>query len=348
MGEIITSSWQSPSNIALVKYWGKSGNQIPSNPSLSMTLKNSFSQTTVKAVPIKTSQKSSFNFSFHSQPNETFKNRISVFLRNIEKQIPFILNYDLIIESKNNFPHSSGIASSAAFMSSLALCICKIESIIENSSISKNEFYQKASRIARLGSGSASRSIYGGYVSWGISGNVKNSSNEFATPVNDNIHICFKNYCDSILLISSKKKKISSSDGHRLMNSNPYSNVRYPQAGENHARLLEYLHDGDIEGFGQLIEHEAMSLHAMILLSQPWQLLVEPNTILVLNKIREFRENTKLPVYFTLDAGPNVHLLYGNEIKDKVHNFIQSELIKLCENHQWINDSVGDGPIEII
>jgi diphosphomevalonate decarboxylase len=348
MNDTFTSTWQSPSNIAIVKYWGKSGNQIPSNPSLSMTLKNSFSKTIVTAIPHNNSTNPVFEFNFHNQPNEMFKNRIAVFLRNIEKQLPFILKYNLKIDSKNNFPHSSGIASSAAFMSSLALCLCKIENQINGIQFLSNEFFRKASLIARLGSGSASRSVYGGYVSWGISGNIKNSSNEYATPINDFIHSNFSNYCDSILIISSIRKKISSSDGHRLMNSNPYSNVRYPQANENHAKLIEYLKEGDYQNFGLLVEHEALSLHAMMMISQPWQILFEPNTILVLSKIREFRESSKLPVYFTLDAGPNIHLLYSNQIKDKVQSFIQTELLQFCENHQWIDDYIGNGPVEIL
>ena len=240
MDNSLTSTWQSPSNIALIKYWGKTGNQIPGNPSLSMTLSQSHSETNVRAIPIAEHETPSVQFAFHGKQNEEFARRINIFLRHINEYLKFLSSHNLVIESKNTFPHSSGIASSAAFMSSFALCLCTIENNIYRNLSNGKEFFQKASFIARLGSGSATRSIYGGYVSWGISGNVKHSSNEFATPLNPSVHETFKEYCDSILIISSQKKKISSSDGHRLMNSNPYSNTRYPLASENFNNLLVY------------------------------------------------------------------------------------------------------------
>ena len=345
--ETFTSTWQSPSNIALIKYWGKTGNQIPSNPSLSMTLNKSYSETTLNAIPTINNEKPSVQFTFQGKQNEEFARRINIFLRHIDKYLKFINNHNLIIESKNTFPHSSGIASSAAFMSSLSLCLCTIENKIHKSVGNVDEFFRVASFISRLGSGSATRSIYGGYVSWGVSGNVKHSSNEFATPLNDIIHDVFKDYCDSILIISSKKKKISSSDGHRLMNSNPYSNTRYPQASENFTNLLELLKAGDEEEFGKIVEHEAMSLHALMMLSSPWVLLFEQNTIAILNKIRDFRTSTGIKLYFTIDAGPNVHLIYNGKIKDKVLDFIDSELKGYCESQLVINDFIGNGPKQI-
>jgi diphosphomevalonate decarboxylase len=128
------------------------------------------------------------------------------------------------------------------------------------------------------------------------------------------------------------------------MNDNPYSNTRYPQASENFNTLLACLKEGDEEQFGKIVEHEALGLHALMMLSSPWVLLLEPNTIAILYKIREFRTSTGLQLYFTIDAGPNVHLIYSGKIKKQVHEFIQSELINYCEKHQVINDCIGNGP----
>ena len=111
------------------------------------------------------------------------------------------------IESENTFPHSSGIASSASSMSSLALCLMDFEKK-SNPKISKSFFLKKASFLARLGSGSACRSIQGPVVSWGQSEFYKNSSQLFGTPLKK-IDKVFKSYQDSILIIDKQEKKVS-------------------------------------------------------------------------------------------------------------------------------------------
>jgi len=93
--------------------------------------------------------------------------KISEFFISITSIFPFLLQLNFKIYSKNTFPHSAGIASSASGMSAIALCLCDIENQYFNSFATKEEFYKKASFVARLGSGSACRSIYGGIVTWG-------------------------------------------------------------------------------------------------------------------------------------------------------------------------------------
>ncbi len=120
--------WRSPSNIALVKYWGKLPNQIPLNPSLSMTLANSYSETKIEYS--KKSQSDcliTFEFRFEGKENGGFQNRIFNYLKSLIPQLPFLTEYFFSITSSNSFPHSAGIASSASAMSSLALCLTSIE-----------------------------------------------------------------------------------------------------------------------------------------------------------------------------------------------------------------------------
>jgi len=90
-----------------------------------------------------------------------------------------------------------------------------------------------------------------------------------------------------------------------------------------------------------------MSLHALMMMSHPSFILLKPNTLNIIERIKSYRNETKLPVYFTLDAGPNIHLLYPQSIKNEVENWIDSELKQFCENGLYIKDDVGDGPKKI-
>jgi len=165
-GEWQQVGWRSPSNIALIKYWGKAGWQIPMNPSLSFTLSNAYTETVLlfKKKKVK-NKKIEFLYLFEGNENYEFSDHIKKYLNNILSEFPFLADYYFRFESKNSFPHSAGIASSASSMSALALCLCSIELQI-NKTVDSLGFYQKASHTARMGSGSASRSVYGGFNAW--------------------------------------------------------------------------------------------------------------------------------------------------------------------------------------
>ena len=120
--------WKSPSNIALVKYWGKKDNQIPQNPSISFTLSKSYTTTSVEFKPKKNNENNLF-FDFQDVKNHPFGNNIKLFISSIDKYFKFLKNHDIYIKSQNNFPHSSGIASSASSMSCLSSCLVDIESL---------------------------------------------------------------------------------------------------------------------------------------------------------------------------------------------------------------------------
>jgi diphosphomevalonate decarboxylase len=147
--------------------------------------------------------------------------------------------------------------------------------------------------------------------------------------------------------VSSKAKSVSSSIGHRLMKTNPYASVRYKVANANLNELLHVLRSGNEDGFARITENEALNLHAMFLTSSPGYMLFLPGTLEIINKIREFRANTGLFLCFTLDAGPNVHILYPKSIQSIVHEFIKTELLEYCENSAWIDDELGNGPVQL-
>mgnify|MGYP000125365901 CR=1 FL=1 len=335
------SSYESPSNIALVKYWGKYGEQYPKNPSISFTLSNCKSVTKIKYRPKKDNEINNFLFLFDGFLMPSFNEKIKQFINRISIYIPAIKYHFFEIESYNTFPHSSGIASSASAMSSLALCFMEIEKKI-NLKISKSYFTKKASFLARLGSGSATRSIEGPVVCWGESEAFNDSSILYGTTFR-NIAPIFNSYQDTILIIDKNEKKVSSTLGHHLMESNPYAENRFIQARKNMSKIKDVLIKGDLDNFIKIIELEALSLHAMMMTSSPSFILMHPNTLSVINEIYEFRKQTSIPICFTLDAGANIHLLYPVQFFEKTQNFINNKLLKYCFSKQYINDHVGIG-----
>jgi diphosphomevalonate decarboxylase len=338
-------TWRCPSNIALIKYWGKHGLQLPMNPSLSISLSNSYTETSIaySRSDIE-SKKISFEFFFEGKRKPAFENKIEKFFQLVNSYLPALIGFHFKIYSKNSFPHSSGIASSASSMGALALCLCSVEQELGAEVTGFGSFLEKASFLARLGSGSACRSIYGEYVFWGANTSIVGSSDEFAHPVPFKVHDNFVDICNAVLLVSSKTKKVSSSIGHELMHTNAYAHVRYEQAHKHFSELCNALKMGDESAFIQIVESEAFELHAMFMTSSPGFLLMEPDTIQILNKIRNFREMSGIMLCFTIDAGANVHLLYSGKNRAQVLKFIEGSLLEHCENGRWIDDKMGKGP----
>lgn len=333
--------WSAPSNIALVKYWGKKENQIPANPSISFTLNNCKTITSITVTKKAPTADISFDLLFEGKPKEDFKPKILKFLQRIEKYCPYIKEYHFVIDTNNTFPHSSGIASSASGMAALAMNIMALEKEI-NPSITEAYFFQKASFLARLGSGSACRSVKGEVVIWGEHKETENTSNLFGIAFDD-LHANFKNYQDTILLVDKGEKQVSSTIGHDLMNGHPFAQQRFAQAHTNLSKIKAILASGNIEAFITIVESEALTLHAMMMASNPYFILMKPNTLEIINAIWRFRNKTKTLVCFTLDAGANVHVLYPENVKDKVLQFINSELVGYCQNEQYICDAIGNG-----
>lgn len=340
-------TWQAPSNIALVKYWGKKEGQIPANPSISFTL-DSCRTTTSLSFQKREELEEAYDFEllFENERKESFRPKIEQFFRRIDQYLPFLKEYSFRIETSNSFPHSSGIASSASGMSALALCLMSIERRL-SPEMTDAFFLKKASFLARLGSGSACRSIEGELVVWGKHQNIEGSSNLFGTRYSGGIHPNFKNYQDSILLVDKGEKKVSSSVGHELMNGHPFAARRFEQAHENIDKLKDILSTGDLDAFIEVVESEALTLHAMMMTGQPYFLLMKPHTLEIINRIMEFRNSTGLHPCFTLDAGANVHLLYPEKEKEQIRKFITEELAQFCQNGQFIHDQLGKGAKEM-
>lgn len=323
---------RSPSNIAIVKYWGKHGTQLPNNPSISFTLSNCFTET---KITYSENESMSLEFYFEGKENPAFKAKIEKYLNENRRYFSFLNNLDLKIESYNSFPHSSGIASSASSMSALIMCLLEIK--YKDAKIDLRE----ASYLSRLASGSAARSVYPTMTLWGKTPSLPESSDEYAIPIGEMINPVFKTYHDSILIVSSKEKSVSSRAGHSLMDNHPMAESRYATARKNTEDLLTILKQGDLEGFIRITESEANQLHDLMSTSTPSYTLKEPNTIRIIDEILNFRKDTGLPVCYTLDAGPNVHLLYPDSCSKEVHTFIEENLKNYCFDNKYIDDIVS-------
>ncbi len=335
-------TYQAPSNIALVKYWGKYGEQLPKNASISFTLDACHTQTKLH-FKRKDSEDYRIEVQMDGKRVPNFEPKILKFFERIEPYMPFLKDYEFLVETSNSFPHSSGIASSASGMSALALCLLALEQQLLDQPYSEEEFKRKASFLARLGSGSAARSVEGPLVVWGMHEHIVGSSDLYGTKLPYSVHKIFGNFQDTILLVETGQKEVSSTVGHNLMHQHPYAETRFRQACDNLTKMIPVLKSGDLEAFIKIVENEALSLHAMMLTSDPAFILMKPNTLEIIHRIWSFRKETGSKLCFTLDAGANVHVLYPAKEKMAVQDFIDAELRQFCADGRLIHDQAGQG-----
>ena len=233
-------------------------------------------------------------------------------------------------------------------MSALALCLMSVEEdVILDGDYSDEYFYKKASFLARLGSGSACRSLEGDLIVWGKHKEIPNSSDLFGVKYPFEVHENFKNYHDTILLVDKGEKQVSSTVVHDLMHNHPFAERLFAQAHENLSKLVNIFKEGDLKSFIKIVESEALTLHGMMMTSMPYFILMKPNTLEIINKIWRFRQDTGLHICFTLDAGANVHILYPEKEAKEIYEFINNELVVYCQNGHYICDRIGFGAKKI-
>lgn len=336
-------SWCCPSNIAIVKYWGKKTGQIPCNPSVSMTLTKSYTELGLELINKKSKAEIEIDYYFEGKRNDQFEDRIRKYLSDQSSYFPFLKDFGLRMHSHNSFPHSAGIASSASAFGAIALALSDAADHFSRKREPK-DFLKEASSLARLGSGSACRSLFPGFAIWGKNKSISESSDVYACEVTD-VHTNFKNLRDAILIVDSKPKKVSSSVGHALMKGHPYAESRFAQAESRTSELLKILDEGDFDAFIKITESEALTLHAMMMTSESHYMLMKPATLEVITRLVDFRNETHIPVCFTLDAGPNLHVLYADADKEKVENFLNNGLEDNVKKIMF--DEMGTGPERI-
>lgn len=291
---------QAFSNIAFIKYWGNRDNELrlPVNGSISMNLDGLFSRTTVSFQP-------SLPF------DELIINGREVVGKGLER-VSFIL--DLIREkagikmnaevmSENNFPSGAGIASSAAAFAALALAGSKAAGL----DLSEREL----SVLARRGSGSASRSIPGGFVEWQMG---EGDEDSFAYSIAPPDHW---NLVDCVAIVSSVHKKTGSTEGHAIAGTSPLQNARVADAPRRLEICRNAILKSDFEAFANIIEHDSDMMHSVMMTSNPPLMYWQSATLEIFHQVREWRAGG-LPVGYTVDAGANVHVLCLGEYKTEV------------------------------
>lgn len=333
------SSFRAPSNIALVKYWGKYGVQLPSNPSISFTLDACATETTLEL-----STTPGVSVALDGVETPSFVPKVAQFLDRIAARQPWVKDYGFRVQTHNTFPHSSGIASSASGMSALALCMVDLAQKLGHEVVNP---MREASLLARLGSGSACRSIYGGLVVWGETPSVEGSSQDFGVAYPGEVHEVFRSYCDTVALVDVGQKAVSSTAGHQLMEAHPFRTQRFAQAHDHLAALKPILASGDLEAFIELVELEALTLHGLMMSSSPSYILMRPNTLRIIEAIRAFRSETGVPISFTLDAGSNVHILFPEAHEQTARDFVEDQVKPWCKDGRTIADRVGQGPVSL-
>lgn len=334
------AAFRCPSNIALVKYWGKKGPQLPANASISFTLRDLYTETRLEASP----GNGKAQVFVDGIRQAGFDAKVQAFFDRQQQDMPWIQGCDFRIDTHNNFPHSSGIASSASGMGALALCTAELHRQVTGEELAP----ERVSSMARLGSGSACRSLFGPLGVWGAHPDYAGSSDYHAVAFPpEQLHPQFSDWEDAVMIVESGRKAVSSSAGHKLLDAHPYAAARYATANENMHRLRQILSDGDLGAFTSLVESEALQLHAMMMCSMPYYLLMKPASLEIIRRAWDFREQNGVPLVITLDAGANVHVLYPAQYKAQVHALINNSLASQCENGLYLCSSIGEGVLQL-
>lgn len=286
-----------PANIAFIKYWGKKDEnlRLPENGSISMNLSNLHTTTAVEFSQYFTADSVEIN------KNKGEERRVINFINKIRKLAK--ISYKVKVISQNNFPTASGLASSASGFAALTLAATAAAGL----HLSEKEL----SILARVGSGSACRSIPDGFVEW-IEGNSNETSYAISLYTAD-----YWDIVDIVVIVSEDEKDVSSTHGHEIATTSPFFQTRIAKIKEKIKKLKNFIKEKNFQKFGELIEAEALELHTIMLTSTPSLIYWHPATIKIMKEVKKLRQKD-LPVYFTIDAGPHLHLICQKENTDKI------------------------------
>lgn len=312
-------------NIALIKYWGKANEELalPMNSSLSLTLDAFYTETEVEFKD--ELKEDTFYLDNELQDGNSLK-RVSEFIDIFRNKKQFYKK--AIVKSINHVPTAAGLASSASGFAAL--------SAATNTAIGLNLSKKELSKITRRGSGSAIRSIYGGFVEWQM-GNDDDSS--FSLPIDD----ASWDIGMVIVVVNNKKKEISSRLGMKLtVETSPFYNGWVDSSKKDIINIKSAIENKDFIKMGEITESNSLKMHGTMLGANPPILYWEPETIMAMDIVKKLRKNN-IPCYFTMDAGPNVKIL----CKLSQSNIIKNELMKVFDEDKIIISGPGPG-IEIL
>lgn len=298
-----------PANIAFIKYWGKEDRnlRLPTNDSISMNLSNLLTTTTVLFDRLFTED----SVLIDNQKNQVSSKRVIEHLDRIRKLAGVKLKAKVV--SVNNFPTSRGLSSSASGFAALTLA----GSAALGLKLSEKEL----SALARLGSGSAARSIPSGFVEWKKGDSHANSYASSLYPKN------WWKILDIVAVVGMEKKDIPTSEGQKFADDNPFFRTRLQLLPAKITRLKKYLQEKNFTLFAELVEEEALELHAIMLTSRPSLIYFLPQTITIIKEVRSWRSEG-VAAYFTLNTGQDVHILCQEKDKETVLERLENLSVK--------------------
>ncbi|MDO8503779.1 MAG: diphosphomevalonate decarboxylase [bacterium] len=310
-----------PSNIAFTKYWGRKDEvlRLPENGSVSMCLSNLLTTTTVEFSPKYKKDEVTINGGGLELDEAE---RITKHLDRVRKLAGINLKAGVV--SNNNFPSGTGLSSSASGFAALTLAASKAAGL----DLSERDL----SILARQGSGSACRSIPSGFVEW-LDGNTSETS--YAVQIFPPNHWAI---CDVVAIVSEGKKEVPTSIGQKSAQSSPFMEVRNLRMKEKNERVKKYIQEKNFQEFGELIEAEALELHAIMLTQRPPLVYWTPGTLTIMKLVPHWRA-LGLPVYFTINTGQDIHLICQHQDIEKV----VSRLKELEEVKDIIINTPGGG-----
>ena len=320
-----------PANIAFIKYWGARDldKALPMNPSISMTLEECVTQCTAETLD---GEKDEI---WISEPDGGFGSPEPDFARRMVEQLNRIRQWGKTdarfrVATRNNFPGSAGLASSASGFAALTLAAA--------GALGKSDTpIDELSRLARLsGSGSAARSVLGGYVEWPAHQGNGSEAESFAVQLAEASHWDLR---DVIAVVEIGPKIVSSRDGHLRAPTSPYYTKRQELVPARLEKVRHAIEEADLSLLGPVLEEEAVDLHLIAMSSQPPIFYWSPGTVAVLRAVRELRQEG-LQAYATMDAGANVHVICDPDSEDDVAERLED----LPAVGFVIRDGVGDGP----
>lgn len=277
-------------NIAFIKYWGNRDNdsRLPVNGSISMNLDGLFTSTT---VTFNSSRQDSLKINDHAVVGKGLE-RVSSILDLVRGMAKIKECAEVV--STNNFPAGAGIASSAAAFAALALASSRASGLTLSEA--------QLSRLARRGSGSASRSIPGGFVEWKMgAGDDDSVAVSIAPPEHWNL-------ADCIAIVSASHKKTGSTEGHAIAETSPLQNARVEDTPRRLDICRNAIINKDFDAFANIIELDSDMMHSVMMTSNPPLMYWQAATLGIFHEVRAWRASG-LPVAYTVDAGANVHVL---------------------------------------
>lgn len=296
-----------PANIAFIKYWGKVDPKIrvPNNNSISMNLSEMYTTTTVEFSP--KFKKDEITFLNEETVKEKETERIVHALDKIRLVTHTAFFANVITE--NTFPKATGIASSASGFASLATAAFGALDF----SIGEKDL----SIFCRMLSGTACRSIPNGFVEW-EKGNDSDSSYAYQLYSPD-----YWDICDVIAIVSKTMKKVGSTEGHAIADTSPFYEMRMRGLDQKVKDIKETMQKKDFSAFGRILEDDALNMHAICLTSRPPLIYWEPQTITIMKHIIDWREKGVVESYFTIDAGPTVHVICEGKNAKKIVELLE-------------------------